>query len=165
MSKRARIVTLLIGSFIVLCICVIGYLLLSGVVAITVKSPNQKTATIASVCTTDIVTRYNESANSIITDELSQQKADASVIALTKEIESKDGYLDDPTCVYIGTVGSILAGDATKATQNIDRLKGLVEKGNYVNSSLSGLTSIDALSARVQAMGQPTDINKELGEG
>lgn len=108
------------------------------------------------VCGQDIIERYN-------TAYLRDGTHDDELKTIAKEVELREGYKRDPTCVMIAYKYYAYQGyDYEKATQLIATMKSLVEKGRQVNSELSGSETVEQMEAHFDGV-DPND-NYEVDE-
>ena len=144
-----------LGLFIIT-IATGGYLYATN--KLTFAFGSASTVSSVAVCGDAIITNYNAAMfYRVRSPEAKPTLDEAGLNNLEKEIPTKAGYAQDPTCQTILFWIAINHRDANKAQLALTALESLHSEGKYVNSNLNNSVplskykiSIDYLSASVQ---------------
>ncbi len=119
----------------------------------------------AAVCSDETIKQFADVSNTIAKSEADIDTNNKKIIDFAETIKSKSSYREDPTCIYIAFVGSVLGKDATSAQQYVTTLNTFAKEGKYVNTSVTGLTSLTTMQSRVDALKSDSSKDPELGTG
>lgn len=103
-------------------------------------------------CNTAVIANYNALVSATFSNEQERTNVNQKVQDYTKEIEAKSGYENDATCLFIVYATALSAGDKDKATEYVDKVEDLANKGVFVDTRLNGVTSIKQMQATVQVI-------------
>lgn len=136
-SKALKIIPWVGLGLFIITIALGGYLYASKQLTFgTVQTPVTIRAT--AVCGDSIISIYNSAMNYQIRGNDTDPTLDnATLNKLEKDIPSKAGYAQDPTCQTILFWIAIQHNDAAKAQNSLTALNRLHDEGKYVDSNLA----------------------------
>lgn len=116
-----------------------------GYAYVGVKKPQQGVAVAGNVCDQKIIDKFNDNYNEIADDEMT---------IVYKDVTSRAGYRDDPTCQYMVTEYMIAKADKPAAEKSLKELKALVAAGSYPNPALDRIAPMSELEFNVSLIGK-----------
>ena len=157
--KRSKLINqiafVLAGCFTALVIATIG-LLLAGVCAITLKSPNDNVAVVKTVCTSDDIAKFNEmyyDQGSGRNDGGSNDNVEG-FASLLSDIKSRDGYEQDYACLNMAAYAAGYSDNAIDDQLDIaDKLSKLEESSDaYISADLTFRITSKELREQAESM-------------
>lgn len=131
------------------------------------SADNPKVSQKALVCTDDVVSDYNKFSlasqrNGSQDYTIDSQSLDRQV----KDIMTKAGYAEDPTCLTIIMLSAIRNGDYMTANSNYDALTKLHRKNQFANSNLATSGPLASYKAQIEELSpsKSTDNKAQGGE-
>jgi len=145
-KKLSKHIIAAIVAVIVLVICITG-LVLSGVMFIGFKTPGQRVVVQPQICGGTLISEYNKAL----------QGADMQTIAsnlkdLATQVNKKANNATDPNCQLILYYANFSSRDFEAALANAKNLQKLSTQGQFIDSSMSGLTNTDLLVQSIQSL-------------
>lgn len=124
----------------------------AGFLQIAVKQPGTTVAISSVTCDQSVVDRFNKLVDerTLLVNPGDGQMAPFT--ALIDELKGKSGFSDDPTCQFIQYYTAVGNKDASVAEQSVTALQSLVQKGKYVNTSISGVQSTAQMQLTVAGL-------------
>lgn len=115
------------------------------------------------VCDLAIVQQFNTIIASNVSSQEELDAIDAKVIDFAKTVQSKAGYSDDPTCLFISYSGAVRTNTPSSATEFIDKIDNYAKQGRFIDSRINGILSVEQMRSIIQVKTQP--ITGDGGEG
>lgn len=158
MSKKKRLIIEIIAFVIIA--GGIGAAFTTGRLYAGIKQPNEKIIKQEVICGQDTINKFND----VITSAGSKD-TDTKLSDIRSEIMKKSNYKNDPSCVYIKLYTEITnPNTANDAKATYKELENLVAKGLYINSNLSGITSLPSLK-NIMDPKKPESSRQGYGRG
>lgn len=104
------------------------------------------------VCDVQVVTQYNKVLMADVSELSDGAAYQRSVIDFGKTVRDKSGYDRDATCLYISARTAIEERDYARAQADADKLLQVVQKGDYVNTLLYGVSSVQQLQNGIKGL-------------
>jgi hypothetical protein len=134
-------------------ICIIGFLFLKFDFVVKGEKIRRVEA-----CDSEVVTRWNQVLTSFERDSEAE-------LAIIKDIESREGYFDNATCVYIGIRYYLRENNIERATEYYARYDELVNDGEYASGKLYDAMAIVLLEQQLKNTNNDgEDISPIMGE-
>lgn len=116
------------------------------------KSTTIVEASSSAVCNTAVITDYNALVSVSSINEQERATATQNVKDFAAEVEKKDGFESDATCLFIAYASALSANDIPKATGYVNKIDDYAKKGVFVDTRLNGVTSIKQMRGTVQVV-------------
>lgn len=158
--KQAGII---VGGLLILVGIVSSILLATGIMKLSFSSTSNSLVSGSRVCNSDIVTRYNGIIGSSVKSEADRDAVYANIKKLSDEVQSKDNYETDPTCLYINFVTAVNDANADKAVKYANQIDSLANKGVFIDTRLIGVISTTQLKGTAESLSSPNDDTQERG--
>lgn len=124
----------------------------AGFLQIALKQPGTTVAISSITCDQSVVDRFNtlvDKRTLLVNPGDTQMEPFTSLL---NELKAKSGFADDPTCQFIQYYTAVGSKDASVAEQSVTVLQSLVQKGKYVNTSISGIQSTNQMLLTVAGL-------------
>lgn len=160
-KRRMSRKTLVTAAAAVGALLVVGLVVaaLTGRFVVTFKSPEQKIVIIPGVCGEQIIAKYNNALLGYYGD--TPDEAVAKLTSLVAEFSRNQNYKNDSNCLFIGYRVALLKQDYPVASDMFGQLKKQIEKGQFVDGNLDGLSSIAGMESALSLVKPSTGENFE----
>lgn len=134
-------------------------LVISGIVYVGIKKPNQRATLQVQVCGRGDVQQYNSAMG--YDSDAGADKAQKTLADLAKSIKAREMNELDPTCQYILWHYAASVEDKKLQQEYLKKLTELSSQGSYVSSEIRSLDGIETL----QVLTEEQAVTEEKGQG
>lgn len=117
------------------------------------------------VCSTEIVTRYNEVMATVTATREDVEYVGRQINELSEEIRQRPHYEKDPTCLYIVYTAADANQDELLAERTAGQLQSALDGGADPDDELEGVIPIEKINERYAAPEEGVEIDISSGSG
>lgn len=151
----------IVGIIAIVVLIGLGIALVLGYASLSLKQPGQMAQSRTAVCNSADIQEYNKFVTTFtMVGEQQEQKA-ANMQAQVDKLKKKNGFTDDPSCLFIEYSAAIVGSNAQVAEEKFSAIEALSKKGIYPSNELLDLTSLGSMRDRIEALKNAGKENTE----